>query len=88
MKKEMAISPEDLGGKLRQIRNSFGYSQSKMLREIGFEGRFFRSNISQYERGVREPPLLVLLQYARIANISVEMLIDDDLDISSILEKQ
>ena len=34
-----------------------------------------------FERGVREPPLPVLLEYARAANIYIEVLIDDDLDL-------
>jgi transcriptional regulator with XRE-family HTH domain len=37
--------------------------------------------VSEYERGAREPDLLVLLRYAKIAKISVEMLIDDTLDL-------
>ena len=39
----------------------------------------FRSSISGYERGTREPPLPVLLGYARAANVYVEVLIDDNL---------
>jgi transcriptional regulator with XRE-family HTH domain len=46
----------------------------------GEEG-LFRSSISGYERGTREPPLIVLLHYARAANVSVEALIDDELDL-------
>jgi transcriptional regulator with XRE-family HTH domain len=35
------------------------------------------SAISGYERGVREPSLIVLLKYARLAGCAVEDLIDD-----------
>jgi transcriptional regulator with XRE-family HTH domain len=43
--------------------------------------RLHAASISQYESGQREPPLKVLLQYARAAGLTVEMLIDDDLDL-------
>ena len=37
------------------------------------------------ESGAREPSLLVLLEYAHIANVSVERLIDDGLDLPKTL---
>jgi hypothetical protein len=33
------------------------------------------------ESGVREPPLLVLLSYARVAGVYVDVLIDDELEL-------
>ncbi|HEV7903851.1 MAG TPA: hypothetical protein VGO96_08425 [Pyrinomonadaceae bacterium] len=39
------------------------------------------NQISGYESGTREPPLKILLHYARVANIYVEALIDDELDL-------
>jgi transcriptional regulator with XRE-family HTH domain len=56
-----------------------------MLRRLGQEDRTIRSTISGYERGEREPPLPVLLEYARAANLYVEVLIDDALDLPEIL---
>jgi len=38
------------------------------------------SSISGYELGQREPPLLVLLKYARLANCRMEDLVDDKID--------
>jgi transcriptional regulator with XRE-family HTH domain len=38
------------------------------------------ARMSEYESGAREPDLLVLLRYARLAKVSVESLIDDKLD--------
>jgi transcriptional regulator with XRE-family HTH domain len=40
--------------------------------------------ISEYERGIREPNLIVLLQYARAARISTDELIDDDIDVDAL----
>jgi hypothetical protein len=33
------------------------------------------------ERGKREPPLKLLLAYARVAGVSTDVLIDDELDV-------
>lgn len=73
--------PARLPEKLQQIRMALGLSQNEMLRRLGQEDRTIRSTISGYERGEREPPLPVLLEYARAANLYVEVLIDDALDL-------
>ena len=41
----------------------------------------YRASISQYESGKIEPPLPVLLRYAKIANVYVEVLIDDAIEL-------
>jgi len=73
--------PERLAEKLKQIRLSLGLSQDGMLERLGLTEEFFRSRISAYELGNREPPLPVLLRYARLVGISTDVLIDDDLDL-------
>jgi transcriptional regulator with XRE-family HTH domain len=70
-----------LGEKLLQVRNALGLSQSEMLRRLGFDEVLVYNRISDYERGNREPPLPVLLQYARLAGVYVDVLIDDELDL-------
>ncbi|HEX8367996.1 MAG TPA: hypothetical protein VF604_05600 [Pyrinomonadaceae bacterium] len=40
-----------------------------------------RSTISYYESGKRESPLPVLLGYAKLANIYVDVLIDDEINL-------
>jgi transcriptional regulator with XRE-family HTH domain len=70
-----------LSEKLLRIRLELGLSQTGMLERLGFSEELFRSNISQYELGTREPSLPVLLQYARAANIYVDVLIDDELNL-------
>jgi hypothetical protein len=47
--------------------------------------RITRSEISAYERGVREPPSKVLLRYSSIARVWVNVLIDDELNLPSML---
>ena len=73
--------PERLAEKLLHIRTVLGLSQSEMLRRLGSPEKLQQSSISGYERGVREPPLLIVLEYARVANIYVDVLLDDELDL-------
>jgi len=73
--------PTRLGEKLRQIRLSFGLSQSEMLRRLDAEDLIVYSQIAGYELGQREPSLLILLRYARAAGVPTEVLIDDELDL-------
>ncbi len=73
--------PERLGEKLRQIRDALGLSQTEMLRRLDAEDLIAYSQISQYETGRREPPLTILLQYARAAGVSMETLADDELNL-------
>lgn len=70
-----------LGEKLLCIRLELGLSQNGMLERLGFSEELFRSNVSQYERGTRVPPLPVLLEYARAAGVYVDDLIDDEFDL-------
>jgi transcriptional regulator with XRE-family HTH domain len=73
--------PKRLAGKLRQIRLALGLSQTELLVRLGFEDVITYHRISNYELGTGEPPLEMLLQYARMAGISTDVLIDDDLDL-------
>lgn len=73
--------PERLAGKLLQIRTALSLSQSEMLNRIGLGESGYRHYVSQFETGRREPSLPVLLRYARVANVYVEALIDDELDL-------
>jgi transcriptional regulator with XRE-family HTH domain len=75
------IRPKLLATKLRQLRLSLGLSQTDMLRRLGYEGRIAYHRISNYELGTGEPPLPVLLAYARLAGVSTDVLIDDELDL-------
>jgi transcriptional regulator with XRE-family HTH domain len=75
------IRPRRLPEKLRQIRLSLGLSQSELLRRLGYEGRISYHRISNYELGTGEPPLPVLLEYARLAGVSTDALIDDERDL-------
>jgi transcriptional regulator with XRE-family HTH domain len=73
------LKPDRLAEKLVQLRATLGLSQNELIRELGVE--LTQNRISEYETGKGEPPLPVLLRYARAAGVCVEVLIDDDLDL-------
>jgi transcriptional regulator with XRE-family HTH domain len=70
-----------LGGKLLQIRNALGLSQTEMLRRLGVEDLIPYTQISKYETGVSDPPLIILLQYTYAAGVNMEALVDDNADL-------
>jgi transcriptional regulator with XRE-family HTH domain len=73
--------PKRLAEKLLRIRLALGLSQSEFVRHLGLEGTISYKKVSDYERGNREPSLIILLQYARAANVSTDVLIDDKSDL-------
>ena len=79
--------PERLAEKLLQIRTALGLSQTEMLHRLGVEDLIAYHSISKYELGKNEPPLMILLRYARVAGIQMEVLADDELDLPEKLPK-
>jgi transcriptional regulator with XRE-family HTH domain len=75
------LRPKRLGEKLTRIRQHFGLSQNELIRKLGFQNVLLREEISSFERDVRVPPPLVLLEIARLAKIHVENLLDDALEV-------
>ena len=74
-KKQRKLAP-----KLKKIREGLQLSQSQLIKELKLKG-LGNSNISSYESGSLEPALWVLLKYAQAAQVCVDVLIDDDLDL-------
>jgi transcriptional regulator with XRE-family HTH domain len=81
MKRASPTKSARLAEKLKRIREELELSQSELLDRLGFSEHLFRSNISQYERGHRISSLPVLLEYARVVNVDLAVLIDDRLDL-------
>ena len=74
--------PRKLGRKLRQIRTGLGLTQTEMIQRLGVKSEpLTAASISGYELGKREPPLMVLLRYARLAGVCVDTLIDDKMKL-------
>jgi transcriptional regulator with XRE-family HTH domain len=75
------VRPQRLAEKLRYIRTSLDLTQAELLRQLGIEGLATQSKISEFESGKRDPSLLILLQYSRLAGIHMEDLVDDEMDL-------
>jgi transcriptional regulator with XRE-family HTH domain len=71
--------PANLAKKLRQIRHLLGLSQTEMVKHLNARESMHYGRISEYELGRREPSLLTLLAYARVAGVHLEDLVDDTL---------
>jgi transcriptional regulator with XRE-family HTH domain len=78
--------PERLAVKLLGIRQALGISQAEMVKRLDYP-KIHPAHISGYERGEREPPLPVLLRYARMVGISTDVLIDDEMDLPHKLKR-
>ena len=70
--------PECLAAKLLLIRRRLKLTQPQLAKALGIADY---NRISKYEHNVIEPPLSVLLAYSRTAKVSLENIIDDDLDL-------
>lgn len=75
------LRPERLAEKLIQIRSALGLSQTEMLHRLGVEDLISYKQISKYETGKGEPMLVILLRYARATGVSMDILVDDELDL-------
>jgi transcriptional regulator with XRE-family HTH domain len=81
MGKKPRPKQERIGEKLLQIRNALGLSQTGIWKRLEVEDLISYKQISKYETGATEPPLVILLRYARVANVAMEAIVDDELDL-------
>jgi len=80
--------PKRLSIKLREIRNALGLSQSELHRKLRVESDIPYTRISDYELDKNEPTLMVLLEYARVAGVHLEEIVDDRVDLPTELPGQ
>ena|SRR5437764_4762414 len=73
--------PARLAEKLREIRLKLGLSQNEMISRMGLEDELTREEVSAFERNTHEPNLMTLLAYSEAANVFLEVLVRDDLDL-------
>ncbi|HEV2880359.1 MAG TPA: helix-turn-helix transcriptional regulator [Pyrinomonadaceae bacterium] len=83
----LSLKPARLAEKLVQIRVALGLSQNEMISRLGLSDEVIREELSAFERGLRQPPLVALLKYARCVGISTDVLIDDELNLPDKLLK-
>lgn len=76
--------PHRLGEKLLLIRVRLGLTQSELIAKLAVKNEvLYPSSISLFERGGREPSLLVLLAYSNLSGWTINELVDDKVDLSS-----
>lgn len=74
--------PRRLAAKLRQIRALLGLTQVQIGKKLETpKSPVQPGHVSEFETGKREPSLLVLLSYARMAGVSMDLLVDDEMDL-------
>ena len=78
-------TPRRLPEKLREIRLKLGLSQNEMIRRVGLEEELTREQVSSFELGRRQPNLMTLWAYANAANLYVDALILDTVDLPETL---
>jgi transcriptional regulator with XRE-family HTH domain len=71
--------PKRLAEKLLQIRKALRLSQREIAERLGNYRTYH--HISKYERGKSVPPLEVVLAYAQLANVTMNQIVDDELDL-------
>ena len=74
--------PARLAAKLREIRMRLGLTQAEMFERLGDTGtRLYVGHIDDYEKDRRVPTLQVVLAYAKAAGVTMEVIVDDKLDL-------
>jgi len=71
--------PKRLGEKLLAIRVKLDVSQSQLAKLLEFDKGIAR--ISEYERGIREPDLMTLVKYSKLARVPMDVLADDSREL-------
>ena len=72
--------PQRLGAKLRAVRHHLGVSQTGMMQLLKINCCYGR--ISEFERGKRQPNILTILAYAKLAGICMNDLVDDEAELN------
>jgi transcriptional regulator with XRE-family HTH domain len=75
--------PNRLAEKLLQIREALGLSQRETAERLSERAgvQISSKNISKYERNRSVPFIEIVLAYARLANVEMNQIADDDLDL-------
>ena len=76
--------PKRLAEILCLIRSRLELTQEELkdqLEQFGFVSGLDRADVSDFESGRRDPDLLTLLSYGRLANVYLDVLVDDEMDL-------
>ena len=81
--------PERLAEKLKDIRLKLGLTQPQIFELLDDNKTpLYVGQISLFESGQRVPSLLTLLKYARLAKISIDVLVDDEQNLPDVLPNE
>ena len=82
MGRNRRVRPKRLAEKLLKIRLSLNLTMEQLIVRLDYSAVPLTSaSITEYEKDKREPPLPILLRYARLSNVLLEALVDDELDL-------
>jgi transcriptional regulator with XRE-family HTH domain len=80
--------PRLLAKKLKRIRVELGIGQAEMARRLSHgPSQPDGAMISRFERGEREPNLFVIVAYARLVKVSIDVLIDDQWSVKDLVRE-
>jgi len=86
MGKQRRPQPKYLAKKLKKIREELGIGQLEMAKRLsGIARPVDGAMVSRFERGEREPSLLVIVAYCDIAQINATVLIDDRWNVKDLV---
>ena len=71
--------PLQLSQKLLAIRKRLRMSQTEMARALELKVHY--SAVSNFELGTREPDLIIVMRYARLAGVTMETIVDDQMNL-------
>ena len=75
-------TPAKLGKKLKAIREHLELTQEQLIDRLDCPSiPLNKGSISNYEKNIRVPTIIVILKYARLVKVSTDVLIDDELDL-------
>jgi transcriptional regulator with XRE-family HTH domain len=74
--------PAKLGQKLKAIREHFGLTGEELIERLDCPIPLHRGTIHNYEKGLRDPSSIVLLHYSNLAKVSINVLVDDGVDLN------
>jgi transcriptional regulator with XRE-family HTH domain len=75
-------TPAKLGQKLKAIRAHLELTGEELIKRLDCPSSHLNTgSITLYEKGLRVPSLIVLLRYSKLAKVSINVLVDDEVDL-------
>lgn len=86
MGRQRRPQPKYLAKKLKAIREELGIGQLEMSKQLSrLAPTLDGAKVSKFERGEREPNLLEIVAYSKVAEVPADCLIDDAWSVKDLL---